>query len=121
MGERITDSADGDRDMIVISDGRAGLVVGRDGAVDATIAELGPGDISGLSTDSVGGHDLRVVAVTDCQVVVIEADAIEEVASRSADLASTINRLSAVRRRRAERVLTRQSGNDDSSDNGTSR
>lgn len=119
VGERITDSADGNRDLVVISDGRASLVVGREGVVDSTIAELGPGDIGGLLADPVDDHDLWTVAVTDCQVVIIEAEVIEAVASRSADLASAINRLSAVRRRRAERVLARRSSHGDSSDNGS--
>jgi hypothetical protein len=113
VGEPITDSADDSRNLVVLSEGRADLVMGRDDQTQNVVAELAAGEIGGLLNESIDDHDLWIRAVTDCEVIVLEADAVENVASRSADLAAAINRLSAVRRRRAERMLARHPANGD--------
>jgi small-conductance mechanosensitive channel len=107
VGERITDSADDGRDLVVLSEGRADLIVGRAGQAENVVAELASGEIGGLLSDSVEEQHLWIRAVTDCEVVIIDVEAVEQVASRSTELAAALNRLSAVRRRRAERMMAR--------------
>ena len=73
--------------------------------------------MSGCSITTVGvlegprgeGRLLAVRAQSDCEVIVVDAEAAGEVASRNTELAAAFNRLAAQRRRRLERMLDRRS------------
>lgn len=108
VGEFIADTTDDGRDMVVIENGRAELVLHRAGRAETVIAELGPGEIGGLMSETIADHDLAIRAVTDCEIVIVDRLIVEEIASKSADLAAALNRLSSIRRRRAERILAQQ-------------
>lgn len=124
VGELISISSASARNLVLIVDGRARIVLRRPDGDETTFGELADGDIAGLLAEqSVGGNAIGVRAVTDCQVAIVEGDAIEEVASRSVDLAAAFNRMASVRRRRAERMIATpvaSSGDsDDVHDTGT--
>jgi hypothetical protein len=106
VGEVLSDSANPSRDLVVMVEGQARMVLHRPDGTEAVFGELADGDIVGLlGEQSIDGHDIRVRAVTDCQVAAIEGETLEEVASRSVDLAAAFNRMSSIRRRRAERMI----------------
>lgn len=106
-GELIVDADAVSRDLYVLWDGRARMVIvdDTDGS-ERSVAELSEGDIFGLlSRSDEWGETPRVVAITDCEVLIIGADAAGGVASRNPDLADALNQLMATRRRRVERML----------------
>ena len=112
-GELMIDSATADRDVMVVVDGRADLVLlepaadtGSASNTETVIGEIGAGESVGyLEAPRATGWLLALRAATDCEVVIVEASAAAEIASRSADVASAINRSAAMRRRRVERIL----------------
>ncbi len=57
-----------------------------------------------LRTSRRDGYDISVRAVTDCEVIIVDADESGEIASRNAELAAALNRVASIRRRRLERV-----------------
>ncbi len=104
VGEAL-DSNDG-RDLLVIVDGRALLVLTEPGGFEVTVSDLGPGDIVGLTgTDLAEGGEVVVRAITDCDVVVVDGAIASEVGSRNTELAAALNRQSELRRRRVERIV----------------
>ncbi len=111
--ELMIDSATASRDVMVVVEGRANLVLleragenGSNVSTETVIGEIGAGESVGyLESPRVGGWVLALRAATDCEVVIVEAAAAAEVASRSADVASALNRSAAMRRRRVERIL----------------
>lgn len=106
-GELISDSSSASHDLVVIVEGHARVVLRKHDGSDVTFGELSDGDIAGLPGEQpLKDHDIGVRAVTDCQVATVATDTIEEVASRSVDLAAALNRTSSLRRRRAERLLS---------------
>ncbi|WP_040491982.1 mechanosensitive ion channel family protein [Ilumatobacter nonamiensis] len=119
VGELISISSASTRDLMMIIEGNARIVLRRPDGTEVTFGELSDGDIAGLHAEqSVSGNDIGVRAVTDCQVAVVEGDAIEEVASRSIDLAAAFNRMAAVRRRRAERMIAAPDDPTEADDDG---
>lgn len=94
------------QDLYVLWSGRATLTfdLPSDGQVDA--AEFGPGDVFGslVRSDRAVGAP-RVVAVSDCEVVIVEESAAGTVASRNPELSEILSRLSDTRRRRMERMI----------------
>ena len=107
-GETIVDSRTSSPSIAVVVEGRAVLVLVEPGEPDATVAELGEGDLLGL-TDDTGGRVLVVRAVTDCEVLSVEAEAAAEIGSRNADVADAFDRTSSIRRRRVDRIIERRS------------
>jgi CRP-like cAMP-binding protein len=70
------------------------------------IGEISGGGAVGLLEGLRGeGRILALRAVTDCEVLVINAEAASEIGSRNAELAAAFNRMTAVRQRRIERVI----------------
>ena len=109
VGELIADADDDSRHMVVISEGQANLVLRRPDHVESVITPLAIGEIAGfVSGDDEMPAGVGVRAMTDCQVIIVDGDVTEAVASRSVELAAALNRMSATRRRRAERVLARR-------------
>ncbi len=105
-GELMVDSGSAARDLIVMVEGRAVLVLIEPGHDEAIVGDLGAGETIGILDDPRGdGRVLAVRAVTDCEVIVIDAAAASDVASRHAELAAAFNRLRQVRARRVERLL----------------
>ena len=108
-GETIVDSRTSSRSIAVVVEGRALLVLVEPDEPDATVAELGEGDLLGLTDDIAGGRVLVVRAVTDCEVLSIEAEAAAEIGGRNADVADALDRTSSIRRRRVDRIIERRS------------
>jgi small-conductance mechanosensitive channel/CRP-like cAMP-binding protein len=105
-GEVIVDADAANRDLYVLWDGRARMVVDDADGSQRSIAEFSEGDIFGLLSRSDEWDDTpRVVAITDCEVLIIGADAAGGAASRNPALAEALNQLLATRRRRVERML----------------
>ncbi len=105
-GEVVLDVRSPTQDLYVLWSGRAKLTLDlpRSGEVDA--AEFGPGDVFGslVRSERVVGNP-RVVAVSDCEVVIVEESAAGSVASRNPELSEILTRLGDTRRRRIERMI----------------
>ena len=94
------------RDLMVLLDGRAVLVLIEDGAVESTVGDVAEGETIGILESPRGeGRTLAVRAVTDCDVLTIDAAAASEITSRNAGLAAALNRLREIRARRVDRLL----------------
>ena len=89
----------------VLWSGSARMAIEVDDA-SMTVAELAAGDVFGL----VGRSDQwpnppQTMAITDCEVVVIESAAAQTVTSHNPPLASALNQVMNARRRRVDRVV----------------
>lgn len=97
QGEHILAPNAAGRDFLVLDEGRARMsmpdVAGRD-------VELAAGDIVGLLDRAAGDATVAVMAVTDCEVIVIAGDVAGAVISRNPELARAINQLMELRGRR---------------------
>lgn len=112
------DAADGvvsDDAIRVLHGGRAAIVATTAPDVPGglperhVLADLVAGDVvAPLRGDRPAHVDVRVVAVTPCEVVVVAAAAAEVVIGRTPALAESIERTARGRRRRLERHLERQ-------------
>ena len=109
VDELLLDSREPTRDVLVMRQGQARLaLIGPDGDEHA-IGDLTTGEIIDLASSSPGdGRDIVLRALTDCEVLEIDADVIGEIGSRNIELADAFNRVSSIRRRRIERVTTPQ-------------
>ena len=106
IGELMIDSTAVRRELMVLVEGRARLNLMEPGFEDVVIGEVNAGETIGLLEGQRGdSRMLGVRASTDCEVLVIGADAASEIGSRNADLAAAFNRMSAIRRRRVDRVV----------------
>jgi small-conductance mechanosensitive channel len=117
-GEVITAEGD-DRDIHVLSEGHAALVLrgdrraGLDAAQessreDLVVLDVGSGDIFvPLDPPNTGGLLPVLVAVEDCDVVSIAEAAASQVISRRPNVAAAIDQLGASRRRRIAHALRR--------------
>ncbi len=104
VGEFIVDPDSPDRDLIVIVEGGAEFLL-LDGDETTVAAEAGQGDIIGmLRGKRRDRHEVGVRAVTDCDVILIDADVAGEIGSRNAELAAALNRMASVRHRRIDRI-----------------
>lgn len=104
--EVILDVTSPRRDLFVLWSGRARLTfdLPHGGAVDA--AEFTAGDVFGsLFRGERTAASPRVVAVSDCEVVIIDESAAGSVASRNPELSEVLSRLGDTRRRRMERMI----------------
>jgi hypothetical protein len=105
-GELMFDSSSEQRDVLVLVEGKAQLVLLEPGTAEAVVSDVGVGDIVGL-LDARRGSD-RLVALRafgDCEVMVVAAQAFDEVASRHAELVTALNRMLALRQRRINRLV----------------
>ncbi len=108
-GELMIDPEAGSRDLLVLVEGSAHLMLLEPGMAEAVVSEVGPGDLVGL-IEAQFGDDRTVVlrAQTDCEVVVAAADVVGEIGSRNAEVAAAFNRLASQRRRRVRRLVERR-------------
>jgi len=105
-GELLTSSDTDVRDLIVMAEGRALLVLFESGEPELIVGEIGVGETVGVFEGSLlEGRVLAVRAVTDCEVVVIAAAVASTIGSRNAALATALNRLSTIRERRIDRLV----------------
>ena len=111
VGESLIDSRDPTRQMVVIVEGRASLLL-LDHGVEEVIADVGEGEIVGLLSTLRQSGRLVARARTDCEIVTVDADVAGEIGSRNADLADALNRMATIRGRRVERILERRTGRD---------
>ena len=105
-GEVIWTAGVGPRDVYLLHQGAARLAVddGSGGTID--VNDLVVGELFGLVVPSPQWTDVpRIVALEDCEVIVIDAETATAAASRHPELAEALNRLSSTRARRIERLL----------------
>jgi signal-transduction protein with cAMP-binding, CBS, and nucleotidyltransferase domain len=104
VGEVIVGPASTGGELRLVRDGHAQMVLPDDGT-DHVIADFAAGEAIGVI--DLSSPELRRVlvrAVSDCVIVTVEAQAIGSVGSRNAELATALNRVAAIRRRRVERT-----------------
>ena len=107
QGETIINAGDL-RDLLVLNQGRARIVLQAPGADDISVLELGAGEILAvLDGSQQAGQEVVVVALTDCEVVRVPSEAAAQAMSLAPGLASALEQLAASRRRRIDRVLRR--------------
>lgn len=105
VGETVLESGAANRDIYVNWRGLARMVVARSDGEDVDVLDIGAGEVFGLLGRSAqAAAPPAIVAVTDCEMLVIGADAAGVVASRNEELAEAFNRLTLARRRRVERA-----------------
>jgi small-conductance mechanosensitive channel/CRP-like cAMP-binding protein len=99
------------RDLLVIDEGNANLVLLEPGCEETVVGETGKGDVVGLLDTRIDDdRTVAIRAVSDCEVIVLSADSVDEVGSRNADLVAAFNRLVALRQRRINRTVQRRIG-----------
>ncbi len=103
-GEYILSGDRADNDVFVIHEGLARVLVDDPGGNPITVVELGAGDVFGILGSSAEGPPPSVVAITDCELVVVDGDVASSVTSRNPDVSDAVTKLMSSRRRRVERI-----------------
>mgnify|MGYP001812899698 CR=1 FL=1 len=104
--ELMFDSASEGRDLLVIVEGTARLVLLEAGFGEAVVSDVGAGDIVGLLDTRRGETGVVALrAVTDCEVIAVPNDVMGEIGSRNAEVGAAFNRLVALRQRRVRRIV----------------
>jgi small-conductance mechanosensitive channel len=104
--ELMFDSASESRDLLVVVEGTARLVLLEPGFDEATVSEVGPGDLVGLLDTRRDENRVVVLrAMTDCEVVLVPGEVLGEIGSRNAEVGAAFNRLVALRQRRVRRLV----------------
>ena len=97
-GETILAPGVVDRDTFVVWEGRVRIVASTEAS---RFIDLGAGDVFGVMSGATRSEDPpAVIALTDCEVVVIEGDVIGAVASRDPELMDAWNKITTIRARR---------------------
>ena len=105
-GELMTSSGSDDHDLMVITEGRALLILIEPGVAERVAGEVSVGETIGVFEGSrLEGRVVAVRAVTDCEVVVVDSAVSGQVGSRNAGLATALNRLADIRARRIDRLI----------------
>lgn len=105
-GEVIWSAGAGPRDVYLLHQGRARLAVDDALGRSIDVNDLAVGELFGLIVPSPKWTDTpHVVALDDCEVIVIDAETATAAASRHPELADSLNRLSSTRTRRIDRVV----------------
>jgi len=100
VGEFILEPGSVDRDSYIMWQGRARIVAT---AHEGRYIDLGPGDLFGaMSRPNLEEESPGVVALTDCEVVVVDADTAGAVASRNPTVIEALNKIITLRNRRFE-------------------
>lgn len=100
-----------DQDLRLLHRGSARVVVRTESGGSATVTDLTPGDLFGLTHHDRHGNALvSVVAVTDCEVVEVEGGTAELVIARSPGLSDALTHLATTRQRRLDVLLDRGAG-----------
>jgi small-conductance mechanosensitive channel len=97
QGELILASGAVNRDLYLLDEGRAWMSLP---GFPGSYVELAAGDVVSLLGRAAGTAAAEVVAVTDCEVVVIAGDVAGAVTSRNPQLAAAMNQLMELRGRR---------------------
>lgn len=105
VGETMIDSRRPSQDLLVIVEGSADLVLSDVDGRETLISEVSAPDTIGLLEAPASGGAVLLRAVSDCEVITIEASVASEVGSRDIDLAAALNRTAELRRRRIDRLL----------------
>jgi small-conductance mechanosensitive channel len=96
-----------DRDLYVLDEGHARIVVDAPDGEPLEVTDVAAGELFGqLTAERRADAAPRLVAVTDCEVVRIAEAAAAAVASGYPQLAKALEHLSRTRQRRIERMLT---------------
>ncbi len=107
LGETIV-SAGAQRELWLLTAGRARLVLRRNGVDDLDVLDIEAGEVFGVLEDLPEmDRQALVVAVTDCEVVAIPPEAAGRAIALAPDLATVLEQLGSTRRRRVDRVLRR--------------
>ncbi len=105
-GEVIIDGRTSSRDLYILAEGAARIVVSAPDGATLNIAELATGEVFGvIGTAPTRQERPGVVAVTDCEVVVVNEAVAAEVASRTPELSTVFNRVVKAWERRLDRML----------------
>ena len=94
-------------DLLLLSAGRARLILRRDNAEDLNVVDLEAGEAFGVLDEPPNSDRALIVAATDCEVVRIPPEGASRAMALAPDLASVLKQLAVTRRRRIERVLRR--------------
>jgi small-conductance mechanosensitive channel/CRP-like cAMP-binding protein len=108
-GETIVDvdEGDGDEPLRVLYAGRAALVVEVAEQDRQLVSEFNPGELFGLlRSEGLGEASVRVVALVDCQVLVVDGATAGIVIGRTPALADSLHDVAAARQRRLARLIT---------------
>lgn len=111
-GERICST--GDDALLVVEGGQSRLVVEAGAGDPVPVLSFEPGDVVDLAALDAG--DLgraRVVAVSDCDVLLVSADVASGVIARSPDLGAALEQLATSRRTRTLRAARRMASRTD--------
>lgn len=103
-GEFVLGSDRTGNDVFVINQGLARVLVDDPAGNPVTVVELGAGDVFGILGASPDGPPPRVVAITDCKLVVVEGDVAGSVTSRNPEVSDAVTKLMSSRRGRVERI-----------------
>jgi small-conductance mechanosensitive channel len=104
--EVIIDGGTSSRDLYVLASGAARIVVAAPDGVVLNIAEISAGEVFGvIGTAPTRTQRPRIVAVTDCEVVIVNEAVAAEVASRTPELSTVFNRMVTAWERRLDRML----------------
>jgi small-conductance mechanosensitive channel len=106
-GEVILAPGTTDRDLYVLDEGHARIVVDAPDGEPLEVTDVAAGELFGqLAAERRADVAPRLVAVTDCEVVRIAEAAVAAVAGGYPQLAKALDHLSRTRQRRIERMLT---------------
>ena len=86
-------------------EGRAELVLTTPDGGPMPFADLVAPEVIGPIETPDGGRIVALRALSDCEIVTVEASVAAEVGSRNVELASAVNRMAELRRRRVERIV----------------
>lgn len=103
-GEYILSGNRTENDVFVISEGLARVLVDDPAGNAVTVVELGAGDLFGLLGSAAQESPPSVVAITDCNLVVIDGNVAGSVTSRNPEVSDAVTKLMSSRRRRVERI-----------------
>jgi small-conductance mechanosensitive channel len=106
-GELMLDLTLSRGDMLVVVEGRAALVLIEPGHDETIVGDIATGETIGMLGRPHGeGRVLAIRAVSDCEVLTVDATTVTEVVSRNAQLVVAFNRMAAIRSRRIERLVS---------------
>ena len=94
------------RDLYVLCSGAARIVVDAPDGTVLEIADLAAGEIfAAMISAAHRRHSPRVIALDDCEVVVVSEAVAADVAGRTPDLSTVLNRMASTWERRVKRML----------------
>lgn len=95
-----------DDELVLIERGLARLTVALEDGASASVAEISDGEVVAMIDPSeIRGRSLTLVAVRDCDVLLLDGNVASAVISRSPALTAALDQLATSRRRRVIRVL----------------